>query len=63
MSMLFNNAFLQCANVGCTDLVIDIQTIRLNAHRNDFRSQLTENIGRNVVCGTIGTIHNKLQTR
>lgn len=24
MSMFFNNVFLQCVNVGCIDLVIDI---------------------------------------
>ena len=62
IGLLSDDSILQQGRACGTAVFINIKTIRIHRHFNDFRAQLPEHAGSGVVGGAIGAVHNNFQT-
>ncbi len=52
----------QCVGMGCTDLVVDIETIGSTPNGQHFGPEFVEHLGRHLVGGTMGRVYHDLDT-
>ena len=61
IGFLRQHARLQRTHVGGADLFVDVEAVRLAAHRDNLSAQLAEDIGGNVIGRTVRAVHHHFQ--
>ena len=60
--LAFANLLDQAFRVQRTDILIDIEAVRRNANRGDFRTKLAKNVRRDVIRRAVGGIDHQLES-
>ena len=61
VGFLCQNTRLQGTNISCPHLLVNVQTIRLAANGDDFRTQFAEDIRGDVIGRAISTVHHNFE--